>query len=72
MFVRIVSIMFIYFINYHVADTIECLNLFYMPMYNADEVLRGPRNLEYGLPRPYDGHWSLGEEETRGKGGLHC
>jgi hypothetical protein len=32
MFVRIVSLMFIFFINYHVADTIECLNLFSMPM----------------------------------------
>jgi hypothetical protein len=32
MFVRIVSLMFIFFINYHVADTIECLNLFYMTM----------------------------------------
>jgi hypothetical protein len=32
MFVRIVSLMFIFFINYHVADIIECLNLFYMPM----------------------------------------
>jgi hypothetical protein len=32
MFVGIVSLMFIFFINYNVADTIECLNLFYMPM----------------------------------------
>jgi hypothetical protein len=56
MFVGIVSLMFMFFINYHVADTIECLNLFYMPMSNADEVLRGPQNLEYGLPRPYVGH----------------
>jgi hypothetical protein len=32
MFVEIVSLMFNFFINYHVTDTIECLNLFYMPM----------------------------------------
>jgi hypothetical protein len=32
MFVGIVRLMFIFFINYHVADTIECLKLFYMPM----------------------------------------
>jgi hypothetical protein len=56
MVVGTVSLMFMFFINYHVADTIECLNLFYMPMSNADEVLRGPQNLEYGLPRPYVGH----------------
>jgi hypothetical protein len=30
MFVGIVSLMFIFFINYHIADTNECLNLFYM------------------------------------------
>jgi hypothetical protein len=41
MFVGIVSLMFIFFINYHVVDTIECLNFFYMPMQNDDEVLRG-------------------------------
>jgi hypothetical protein len=41
MFVGIVSRMFIFFMNYHVVDTIECLNLFYMPMQNDDEVLRG-------------------------------
>jgi hypothetical protein len=56
MFVGIVSLTYIFFINYHVVDTIECLNLFYIPMQNDDEVLRGLRNLEYGLPRPYDGH----------------
>jgi hypothetical protein len=56
MFVGIVSLMFIFFINYHVVDTIEWLNLFYMPMQNDDQVLLGPRNLGYGLPRPYDGH----------------
>jgi hypothetical protein len=56
MFVGIVSLMFIFFINYHVVDIIECLNLFYMPMQNDDQVLRGPCNLRYGLPRPYDGH----------------
>jgi hypothetical protein len=28
MFVGIVSLMFIFFINYHVVDTIECLNFF--------------------------------------------
>jgi hypothetical protein len=39
MFVGIVCLMFIFFINYHVVDTIECLNLFYMPMKNADQVL---------------------------------
>jgi hypothetical protein len=32
MFVGIVCLMFIFFIYYHVADIIECLNLFYMPM----------------------------------------
>jgi hypothetical protein len=37
-----------------------------MPMQNDDEVLRGPHNLGYGFPRPYDGHWSLGDEETPG------
>jgi hypothetical protein len=31
-FVGIVSLIFIFFINYHVVDIIECLNLFYMPM----------------------------------------
>jgi hypothetical protein len=56
MFVGIVSLMFIFFINYHVVDTIECLNSFYMPMHNANEVLQGPHNHGYGLPRPYDGH----------------
>jgi hypothetical protein len=56
MFVGIVSVMFIFFINYHVVDTIECLNLFYIPMQNDDEVLREPRNLGYGFPQPYDGH----------------
>jgi hypothetical protein len=56
MFVKIVSLMFIFFINYHVVDIIECLNLFYMPMQNDDEVLRGARNLRYGFPRPYDGY----------------
>jgi hypothetical protein len=39
MFVGIVSLMFIFFINYYVVDTIECLDLFYMPMKNDDEVL---------------------------------
>jgi hypothetical protein len=39
MFVGIVCLMFIFFINYHVVDTIECLNSFYMPMKNADQVL---------------------------------
>jgi hypothetical protein len=38
MIVGIISLMFIFFINY-VVDTIECLNLFYMPMQNDDEVL---------------------------------
>jgi hypothetical protein len=52
----IVSLMFIFSINYHVVDTIKCLNLFYMPMQNGDQVLRGPCNLGYGLPQPYDGH----------------
>jgi hypothetical protein len=47
MFVGILSLMFIVFINYHVVDTIEFLNLFYMPMQNANEVLRGPHNLRY-------------------------
>jgi hypothetical protein len=47
MFVGILSLMFIFFINYHVVDTIEFLNLFYMPMQNAYEVLRGPHNLRY-------------------------
>jgi hypothetical protein len=46
----IVSLIFIFFINYHVVNTIECLNLFYMPMQNTDKVLQGPRNLGYGLP----------------------
>jgi hypothetical protein len=32
MFVGIVGLMFIFFINYHVANIIESLNLFYMPM----------------------------------------
>jgi hypothetical protein len=51
MFVGIVStLIFIFFINSHVVDTIECLNLFYMPMQNDDEVLRGPHNLGSGLP----------------------
>jgi hypothetical protein len=54
MFVGIVSLMFTFFVNYHVVDTIECLNLFYMHMQNDDEVLRGPRNLGYDFPRPYD------------------
>jgi hypothetical protein len=40
MFVGILSLMFISFINYHVVDTIECLNLFYMLMQNDDDVLR--------------------------------
>jgi hypothetical protein len=52
MFVDIISIMFIFFINYHVVDTIECLNLFYMPMQNDDEVLRGPRNLDMAYLDP--------------------
>jgi hypothetical protein len=39
MFVGIVSLMFIFFINYHVVDTIECLILFYMPMQTDDQVL---------------------------------
>jgi hypothetical protein len=39
MFVGIVNLMFILFINYHVFDIIECLNLFYMPIQNDDEVL---------------------------------
>jgi hypothetical protein len=56
MFVGIVSLIFIFFINYHVIDTIECLNLFYMHMRNDDQVLRGPHSLGYGLPRTYDGH----------------
>jgi hypothetical protein len=72
MFVGIVSLMFIFFINYHVVDTIECLNLFYMPIQNEDKVLRGPHNLGYGLPRPYDGHWSLDDEEAKGNRELHC
>jgi hypothetical protein len=43
MFVGIISLIFIFLMKYnHVANTIECLNLFYMPMSNADEVLRGP------------------------------
>jgi hypothetical protein len=42
-----------------------------MPMQNDDEVLRGSCNLGYGLPQPYDGHWSLGDEETQGNGELH-
>jgi hypothetical protein len=32
MFVRIVRLMFIFFMNYHVVDIIECINLFYMPI----------------------------------------
>jgi hypothetical protein len=36
MFVGIVSLMFIFFINYHVVDTIECVNFFYMPVQNDD------------------------------------
>jgi hypothetical protein len=56
MFVGVISLMFIFFINYHVHDTIECLNLFYMSIQNDDEVLRGPRNLGYGIPCPYDNH----------------
>jgi hypothetical protein len=48
--------MFIFFINHHVIDIIEYLNLFYMPMQNDGEVLLRPRNLGYGLPRPYDDH----------------
>jgi hypothetical protein len=43
-----------------------------MPMQNGDQVLREPCNLEYDLPQPYDGHWSLGDEETRGNRELHC
>jgi hypothetical protein len=39
MFVGIISLMFIFFINYHIVDPIECLNLFYMPMQNDDELL---------------------------------
>jgi hypothetical protein len=39
MFVGILSLIFIFFINDHVIDTIECLNLFYMPMQNDDQVL---------------------------------
>jgi hypothetical protein len=72
MSVRIVSLIFIFFVNYHVIDTIECLNLFYMTMQNDDEVVRAPHNLRYGLLRPYDGHWSLGDEETRENRELHC
>jgi hypothetical protein len=49
MFMGIISLMFIFLINYHVVDIIECRNLFYMPMQNDDEVLRGPRNLGYGF-----------------------
>jgi hypothetical protein len=56
MFVEIVRLIFIFFINYHVVDTIESLNLFYMPMQNDDQVLRESHNLGYVLPRPYDGH----------------
>jgi hypothetical protein len=56
MIVGIISLMFIFFINYHVVNIIECLNLFYMHMQNDDEVLRGPCNLGYGLPQPYDDH----------------
>jgi hypothetical protein len=56
MFVGIVSRIFIFFINYHVVDTIECLNLLYMPMQNDDQVLREPHNHGYGLPRTYNGH----------------
>jgi hypothetical protein len=36
MFVGFESLMFMFFINYHVVDTIECLNLFYMNMQNDD------------------------------------
>jgi hypothetical protein len=72
MFIEIVSLMFIFFIRYHVVDIVECLNLFYMPMQNDDKVLRGPHNLGYGLPRLYDDHWSLGDEETWGNTELHC
>jgi hypothetical protein len=50
MFVGIASLIFIFFINYHVVDTIEYLNLFYMPMQSDVEVLRGPHKLGYGLP----------------------
>jgi hypothetical protein len=50
MFVGIVSLMFIIFINYRVVDTIECLNLFYMSMQNDEEVFGAPHNLGYGFP----------------------
>jgi hypothetical protein len=50
MFVGIVSLMFIFFIKYHVVDIIECLNLFYIPIQNDDEVLRGPHNFGYDFP----------------------
>jgi hypothetical protein len=50
--VRIVSLMFIFFINYYVVDTIECLNLFYMPMQNNDEVLRGHTILDMSYLDP--------------------
>jgi hypothetical protein len=52
MFVGIVSLIFIFFIKYHVVDTIECLNMFYMPMQNDGEVLRGPSNLGYAFIDP--------------------
>jgi hypothetical protein len=39
MFVGIISLMFIFFINYHVVGTIKCSNLFYIPMQNDDDVL---------------------------------
>jgi phage gp29-like protein len=39
MFVRMISLMFIFFINYHVVDIIEYLNLFYMPMQIDDQLL---------------------------------
>jgi hypothetical protein len=72
MFVGIVSLIFIFIINYNVIDIIECLNLFYIPMQNDDELLHGPHNLGYGFPRPYDGHLSLDDEETQGNRELHC
>jgi hypothetical protein len=43
-----------------------------MPMHNDDEVLQGPHNLGYGFPQPYNGQWSLGDEETWGNKELHC
>jgi hypothetical protein len=36
MFVENASLIFMFFINYHVVDTMECLNFFYMPMQNDD------------------------------------